>query len=212
MDYGFEAKLATSRERSDFDKWAITSLLPDCETVIEGTEAEDKAGIDYYAILTSGRRVPIDAKSRKAGSRRYWKTEPELPMERYSVCPTANTSGKVGWTLDASKLTEYILFTFDPDDSRSAYLLPFQQLRSAFLRWGAAWKATYGKGGDWFYESSNGGAWTSAAVFVPVSVVTEAVRGEMALSLNEPVCARCGVSGANMQAGDGRLVCPGCHE
>ena len=212
MDYNFDMELATSRDRSAIDKWAIRELLPDCVEVREGNHYEDLAGADYFGQLNNGREVPIDAKSRTPGSSRYWKDEPELPMERWSVCPSEfHRDGKVGWTLDRSKLTEYILFTFDPDDSRQAYLLPFQQLRAAFLRWGKSWLEVYGKDGDWFYESSNGGEWTSAALFVPASVVLGAITEQMTLNTKTgTVCARCGVNEGIIHIGDGRLSCPGC--
>lgn len=212
MDYNFDKELATSRTRSEIDKWAIEQLLPDCIDVRSGTTEDDRAGIDYFGLLKDGREVPIDAKSRRPGSSKYWKGEPELPMERWSVCPSERHGGTVGWTLDRNKATEYILFTFDPADSRLAYLVPFQLLRAAFLRWGKPWLELYGRDGDWFYESSNGGEWTSAALFVPASVVIEAVRDQMTIRTQTgPVCARCGVNEGILPIDDGRLVCPGCN-
>ena len=212
MDYSFDTKLADSRDRAAIDKAAIAELLPDCIEVKEGTEVQDKAGIDYIATIDGGQDIGIDAKSRRPGSSKYWSGEPELPMERWSVCPTDTQAGRVGWTLDKTKQTDYILFTFDPDDSRKAYLLPFHQLRRAFLRWGQAWLETYGKQGDWFYESSNGGEWRSAAVFVPATVVIEAVRDQMTMQTERrAICARCGENEGILPTKDGRLICPGCQ-
>jgi len=130
-------------------------------------------GIDYIAKLRKGREVTIDAKCRKPGASKYWEEEPDLALEKWSVKPEPGREGKTGWTLDESKQCELILFTFDPSDCMEAFLMSFQLLRIAFrqniLKWYRRFK--------WDRQRSidNGFQWQSECVFVPVSVVEQAI-------------------------------------
>lgn len=190
MDYSFADQLNYSSGQFEADVVAIHQVLPNVESVDRATAEEDRAGVDYWVTFKSkkglGRQISIDVKHRRPGSSQYWrsKQDPELALERYSRCPSSQCpTGVVGWTLDPDKATDYVMFRFDPTDCGRVFLFPFQQLRQAFLRLGATWKRDFGKSGDWFYESSNGGAWKSAAVFVPASHV----QVGMALASSSPM-------------------------
>jgi len=215
-DYAFAVELARSHRRADYDIWAIQQLLPHCESARQSTKEDDLAGIDYLAKLRNGRDVPVDAKYRKRGASKYWKySEPELALERYSVVPDSTKGhgeGKIGWTLDPAKLTEYVLFTFHPDDTPRAFLMPFQSLRAAFLANGEQWLDRYGKKGSYFYESSNNGQWESAALFVPASVVIDAMGREMWIGGEAIPCAGCGTDTASIPDDTGRYWCVRCHD
>lgn len=107
-----------------------------------------------------------------------WITNRSLPkgfalLERWSVEPCASSpAGKIGWTLDPAKITDLVLFTFDPTDTTVVYLLPFQHLRKAFIDFGKSWLDEYG---PMAFQSTNG-RWRSACLFVPAGEVLDAVR------------------------------------
>jgi len=101
------------------------------------------------------------------------KPEPELSLEKWSVLPSSGRAGKVGWTLDESKLTDYTLHVFDFQDSREVFLLPFQLLRQAFRRNVEKWYS------EFFHASQSSKTWESECVFVPACVVLESLATEM---------------------------------
>lgn len=175
MTHDFNAKLAFSLGgREKFDLTVLKRAIVGCVT-IEKTDTEtDKEGVDYIATLRRGAKVLIDAKAREKGASRYWKHgEPELALEKWSVCPTEWHSGKAGWTLNESSNVDLILYTFDREDSANFYLLPFQQLRIAFVENIMRWQTEYQ------VKRQNSGSWQSEAVFVPASVVIKAVTEQM---------------------------------
>ena len=142
----------------------IKHALRNCDRV-EKTDIEtDKTGVDYYAHLKSGVIVKVDAKRREAGASRFWKSEPELAIETWSVFKT-----KVGWTFNKGSPAEYILYSFEPCDSNNFYLIPFQLLRNAAFDNGREWRDTYHE------KTQYSGGWESRCIFVPASVVLNAV-------------------------------------
>ena len=168
--YTFENRLAFSEgRRQDTDIQTIRKMIDGCADVRIPTTQENKKGIDYVATLRHGAELYIDAKARDAGCSRFWKDGPELALEDWSVVADNGNTPKVGWTLDESKLSDLILFTFDPSDADVCYLLCFQLLRIAFRRNYREWKRTY-KGA--FQNSAD---WRSHCIFVPASVVMEAI-------------------------------------
>lgn len=176
MTYDFKEMLNFSiGQRSDTDAATIKKLLHGCQTVEKNEVDGNDRGVDYIATLRRGTVVLIDAKTRQKGCGRFWSGEPELAIEIYSVMPgglfdTPTDKAKAGWTLDESKLTHMILYTFDPSDSETTYLLPFQSLRIATARNREKWTARYKVG------IQTSGSWQSKAVFVPASVVIEAIK------------------------------------
>lgn len=173
MDNNFKQKLAFSLgSREQFDISLLQKVISKCERVEKTDTETDKAGVDYIATLTDGAQIGIDAKSREKGASRYWKRgEAELALEIWSVCPTTNQRGKIGWTLSTKSNVDMILYTFDRSDSDKYYLLPFQPLRMAFQKNGRDWINRYGKK----KQSSNKGQWQSEAVFVPANTVISAI-------------------------------------
>lgn len=154
-------------------------MLKGCVKV-DSTEDDtetDISGVDYWATLRGGAVVGIDSKSRTAGCGEFWKhDEPELALEKWSQTGRFGHA-QVGWTLDESKQTDYTLHTFDPADSDQAYLLPFQLLRIAFKRNCRGWFRGFFHAKQ--VSTRNGNTWESECVFVPVSVVLDAITDTM---------------------------------
>jgi hypothetical protein len=174
-EYGFESKLAFSRGiRESTDLETIRAMIVGCTTVVKADVDLDRVGIDYIATLRRGRQIYIDAKAREAGCSQYWRNGPELALELWSVVPENGADGRVGWTLDEAKQTELVLFTFDPSDHESCYLVSFQLLRMAFHTFLHEWRLAYPS--PLQKTRHNGGVWHSQCVFVPVPVVYEAIN------------------------------------
>jgi hypothetical protein len=176
MKYDFREMLNFSiGSRCDTDINTIKSLLSGCESVVKNNSEGNDNGVDYIATLRKGSVVLIDAKTRQKGCKKYWSGEPELAIEIWSVMSggkfnTPKERAKAGWTLDESKATDMILYTYDPSDSEKAYLLPFQSLRMAARKNVCGWESKYK------VDIQTSDNWQSEAVFVPASVVIDAIK------------------------------------
>jgi hypothetical protein len=177
MTYDFQERLAFSQgARCSSDIETIMGILDGCISVTENAVNGNDQGVDYIATLRRGANVLIDAKTRAVGCSKYWKNkEPELAIERWSVMPsgkfhTPAQKAKAGWTIDESKITDMILYTFDASDCETAFLLPFQSLRLAARKMLNEWMDKYK------VDIQTSGYWQSQAVFVPASEVIKAIE------------------------------------
>lgn len=170
--YDFCGQLEFSKgQRQTTDLDTIKAMIDGCASVQVADRNLDRQGIDYIATLRGGAEIFIDAKAREKGCSRFWKSGPEFALEDYSVVPRfPGDPGKAGWTLDESKKTHLILFTFDPSDTDDCFLVSFQLLRMAFRRNYRTWKDQYKND----TQQSNG--WKSHCIFVPASVVLDAIQ------------------------------------
>lgn len=148
--------------------------IPSC-IKIEKTDVEtDKTGIDYVATLRGGAKVFIDAKTREPGCSKHWRHgEPELAIETWSVWKTNQNEGIAGWTYKESSNVDYILYTFPKEDCKEYFFIPFQLLRKVAKENGEKWSKTYRP-----LKQQNKG-YFSVAMFVPASVVLNAIRDSM---------------------------------
>jgi hypothetical protein len=184
MTYDFNERLAFSqgvRCASDID--TIKMLLDGCESVIENKTNGNDNGIDYVATLRKGAVINIDAKTREKGCSKYWRNDvPELAIEKWSVMPagrfnTPDHRAKAGWTIDESKQTHMILYTFDPSDSDTAFLLPYHHLRMAARRMLPHWMTRFK------VDVQTSGSWQSQAVFVPAPEVLMAIETTYSMTI-----------------------------
>lgn len=177
--FEFAERLAFSRgvrERTDVE--TLRRMIAGCERVEPTSSADDRKGVDYWAHVRGGRPLGIDAKAREAGAGRYWVNgEPDLALERWSIVPDhARPRGVPGWTIDPAKLTDMVLFTFDPQDTDLCYLLGLPQLRLTFLRFRHRWRD---RGYRYAAQTTNRNgrsAYRSACLFVPAGVVLDGMR------------------------------------
>lgn len=178
MNHDFTQKLEFSLgERLNVDVNIIRDIIPGCVSVVKTDTETDKTGVDYIASLRNGAQILIDAKTRERGAKVFWKhNEPELALEIWSVMPQDGTEGKTGWTLSEQTNVDYILYTFNRDDTDKFFFLPFQLLRTAFRQNYDCWYQQF----DVKVQSSNAGQWKSCAMFVPASIVLDAVSAIMA--------------------------------
>lgn len=173
-EYDFREDLQWSKgQNAERDMHAIRLLFgSSCSEVCTTSKEQDRQGYDYVVTLRRGATVLVDAKRRKQGSSRYWKHgEPDLQLEIWSVMPQPGRKGKAGWTLSESSEADLILFSYDPSDTHEIYLIPFQLLRMAFRRNLTVWQHQYKK-----TAPQNNGTWHSQCMFVPRSVVAQAIN------------------------------------
>lgn len=172
MVHDFNAKLEWSNGtniKSDIDR--IKHALGEKCIRVEKTDIEtDKTGVDYFAYLSKGAIINVDAKRREANSSKYWKNgEPELAIETRSVI----NPFKIGWTFNTASPVDYILYSFEPCDSNYYYFIPFQLLRKVAFENGRNWLDAYKE------KTQNSGNWKSTCIFVPASVVLNTIYNTM---------------------------------
>ena len=176
--YDFDAMLLYSRGKRELtDMDTIVALIDGCIGVTKTDAVTDRTGVDYVATLRRGAKLFIDAKTRTPGCSRFWRFGPELALETWSVRPETGRQGKTGWTLSEESDVHYILFTFDPSDTKEVFLYPFQLLRMAFRRNLNAWT---NKG--YKTDIQNSGHWRSECLFVPESVVWNSIHNATRIS------------------------------
>lgn len=178
MEHDFYEDLKMSYEscQLETDQETLKQYFENTISVEKTKPAVDKTGIDYYVKLQNGKKIGVDVKTRRQGVSRYWTSEPDLTIEKWSQFWGGNYDkrNKWGWTVDTEKQCDYIMYKFDKSDCDKVFIYPFHQLAKAANRNGPKWEATYGlKSVD---QSSAG--YVTKCVFVPVSEVSEAVKRE----------------------------------
>lgn len=175
MTYDFDERLAFSQgQRVNSDIELLKRAIPHCVEVVKTDTETDKQGIDYIVRLEGGAEIGVDVKTRDKGASKYWDYgEAELALELWSVCPVNDITGKKGWTLSDKTNVDFILYTFNEADWNKFYLLPYQLLRMAFLHNGHSWVKKYPR------KRQTSNSWESEAIFIPASVVMEAIKAEM---------------------------------
>lgn len=198
-EYAFAERLAWSKgKRADDDAETIHKLIPGCAEVAVAPTVLDRLGIDYVATLRRGATLNIDTKTREVGVSRHWKSyelfgvliEPELTIECYSIVPVHRgfqhpdtnsgdwcPEGAPGWTIDESKLTDYVLYLFDPSDTEECFLLPFQLLRMATIANWETWRGKFMR--PHCRSEKNGRRWETESCYPPAWCVIDAVAAEM---------------------------------
>lgn len=165
---------------------ALRACLPGVVDIKRASSTMDKSGIDYVVKLRRGAEVYVDIKERVAGCSKYWTQGPEIALEEWSVYPDETNKGRAGWTLDESKKTHYVLYSFDRRDTDKIYVIPFQLLRAAFRDNLKAWKHEYWTRRGSKLQRTHGaqGVWCSLGMFVPAAVVLNAIRTRSVFELS----------------------------
>lgn len=175
-------KMSTESRQLETDKETLKRYFGNAVQEVIKTDVElDKTGIDYIVVLKSNVKIGVDVKTRTKGCSKYWKNGAEFALEvwsqRYQGAITERD--KKGWTLDEKKQCDYVMFKFDKTDCDLVYVLPFQQLRKAFQKNIKPWINSYRH--EW--QRQRTAEYKSACVFVPASVVCEAVKSTFAGTL-----------------------------
>lgn len=152
MSVGVTAQLETDLLLKHFDAVAVT----------RASIEQDKTGVDFWVTLKNNKRIGIDVKIRDHDF-----GKDDLALETWSVIET----GKVGWTRDPQKQTDYIVWYWK--DTKRYCIVPYLLLRKAFIQHWQAWRALYKSALQ--TTRQNGAVWQSECVFVPRNVVWRAI-------------------------------------
>jgi hypothetical protein len=145
----------------------LMDKIPGAIAVRDANTAEDKQGTDKFVDHVRGVPVSVDVKSRSVDPIDTFKSD-DLALETWSVMPCQRVpEGKIGWTLDTTKRTDYILWVFEP--TKRYCLVPFHPLQVAFALNRQDWCKRYTR-----LPQRNKG-YNSEGVFVPRNVVWRAI-------------------------------------
>jgi hypothetical protein len=169
----FKDKFDFAAKKQEQDILLIKSLFPDLDQVQTCSDYQDRKGGDYAGINEEGLHEYIDIKRREPGSSKYWKRGPEVAIELESVVTGGKYNipeGRIGWTLDDKKQTDWIIYAFDPSDSPLTFHVPFQVLKDTVKEHLEEWKTKHRV----FYQDS--GQWQSSAMFIPLYIIEQLCR------------------------------------
>jgi len=166
--YGFDQQLiASNGVIASCDVATILSArLPGCIRVQKMDPETDRSGVDWWAELSNGRKVGVDFKGRAKDCRAYGNDD--LALETWSVI-----GSKVGWTRDASKVCEWILWVWS--DTGRFCLMPFPPLCGVFQKNWVRWLQEFPDSTQTTPATKGRSGWKSECVFVPRKLVIESV-------------------------------------
>lgn len=159
----------------------LRSRIPGCIDVRKTDKKTDMSGVDWWAELANGRKIGVDFKGRRKDCREYGNDD--LALETWSVI-----NSKVGWTRDASKTCDYILWVWS--DTGRFCLIPFAPLCGVFQMNWVEWRRKYGPNPQRTPRTKERSGWISECVFVPRTVVIDAVTAWCNGNLEEVACGR----------------------
>ena len=149
--HNFCERLAFSEGIEDGDEVlsAIARMVPNADQVIRASQDDDKQGTDYWITRTHGLpALSIDVKRRSYCPIEKFNKD-DACIETTSVYRGAGPPWvterreKVGWTLDYSKRTDFIVYTWPNQDRTRFWILPFVPLcQAARINW-RSWVNTY---------------------------------------------------------------------
>ena len=126
--------------------------------------SDDKKGTDYWATRLDVPALSIELKARSSDALEVWGKD-DLTLETWSVLPTADHPGKVGWTRDATKETDYVVFYWVP--TRRFHIVPFPPLCHVYsLHWWQ-WRKEFKT------RPQSSGGWGSECTYVPRELVDQ---------------------------------------
>lgn len=139
--------------------------IPSATTAVRAGTRDDRRGTDWWVNTQSGSQLSVDAKVRSQdySLRGY----DDLALETWSVIENE----KVGWTLDETKRTDYVLWLWTKTGRWA--LVPFAMLQGVFKREHKAWVQQYGAHQQ--RTAWRGGHYHSECVFVPRREVWAAI-------------------------------------
>ena len=154
--YDFQERLEFSHgmaPRADVEE-ILRENIPACIGVQKATEKDDRNGTDWWCIRRPPlRNLSVDVKVRDVDPiEKCWGDD--LALETWSVI-----NEKVGWTRDATKQTDFILWMFVP--TGRWVLVPFPMLCKVFQDKWRLWSTLYKR------DVQDSGSWKSECIFVP---------------------------------------------
>ncbi len=141
----------------------LMAHVPGAVRVRVAGKSDDKNGTDYWVDRECGEALSVDVKVRE----KDWKPRgcDDLALETWSVLER----GRVGWTLDTHKRTDYVLWLWK--DTGRWCLIPFPMLCAVFQDNRDEWCGQYKVSRQYTPD----GGYHSECVFVPRLAVWRAI-------------------------------------
>ena len=150
--------------------------IPLCTNIKKATRKEDRDGTDFWAERVGLPSLSIDLKAANRPDYSVhlspYKRRDDLALETWSLVPKTSRdcpNGKVGWSRDPNKRTDYICWYWP--DTRRFCIVPFPPLCQIFSRDWQNWTKANSK----YVKRQPNGAYESECVFVLRSVVFNAL-------------------------------------
>lgn len=102
---------------------------------VPGTSAAQRAGIDKFVVLRSGKKVAVDEKIRRN------RTPSDIALEIEHV-PVDGSPRWAGWIEKPNQYTDYLAMGFQA--YRVAFFLPFIPLQAAWIKNSKSWVSRFG--------------------------------------------------------------------
>lgn len=114
---------------------AVRKQFPDVLAIHKAHVENDKRGIDYWLEFAGGKMETLDVKIRE----KDW----ALRGDKDNIClelASDEGRGKPGWSLDETKLTDWVLFYWE--ESGHAEIYPARMVRGALQAKRKEWEST----------------------------------------------------------------------
>lgn len=138
--------------------------------VAPAARVNDRQGVDWWVELSTARHLAVDAKVRATDWAASHPDQDDLALETFSVVE----KGIAGWTRDASKRCDYVLWLWS--DTRRFCLVPFPFLCSVFEQRWRQWLEQFKTCRQFTPHGLSG--YHSECVFVPRREVWGAIYGK----------------------------------
>lgn len=182
--FDFEERLIMSEgisDKHDIEE-IIRYSIPGVVKVEKANLSDDMNGIDHWVTLESGRILGIDKKVREDDWWYHHRSEDDVALETWSKvnrdAQGVIIGGRIGWTRNTNKQTDWILFIWQ--ETGRFLCLPFPWLCDIFINNWELWSKKY-KTRSQFSKGQDGSTWESQCVFVPrlplLKMVCESFKG-----------------------------------
>ena len=163
VTHDFASSLRFSQDSANEPFWlkVYEQAFPNLHSTVyvRGDGWAQRGGIDRVLTLKSGKTLNVDEKIRK-------KVYKDILLERWSDMERSGA----GW-MQKDLACDFIAYAFKPN--QTCYLLPFQTLRAAWLKYGRDWIETYTR-----IHAKNRG-YVSEGIAIPINVLMEALQDVM---------------------------------
>ena len=155
----------------------VAEMIPNATSILRANEADDRSGTDYWIERTHDLpAVSIDVKHRefcpvvRFGSddacietTSVYYGKPVAPYDDFS-------RRKVGWTLDYSKRTDFVVYTWPAQEGTRFWIVPFIPLCAASRKNWREWARQYKE------RPARNEGYSTLCVYPPRSLIAGAMR------------------------------------
>lgn len=154
----------------------ILESIPKAYEITRANLIEDKSGVDYWVLRDGLKPLSIDVKHREFCPIERWNSD-DACIETTSVYLGPDNGewldkyrSKVGWTLDESKQTDYILYTWPYAEKLRFWILPFPFLCMAAQKNWQKWVEFFGE------KRAQNNGYITLAVYPPRKIIALAIK------------------------------------